>query len=63
MNQKLEALYELDRRGKKNGVDVSIITEEELKAIDPNAKTFRHALFSPNTATVDPDGSQHSHKK
>jgi (S)-2-hydroxyglutarate dehydrogenase len=50
----LEALYELDRRGKKNGVDVSIITEEELKAIDPNAKTFRYALFSPNTATVDP---------
>ncbi len=50
----LEALYELDKRGKKNGVDVSIITEEELKAIDPNAKTFRHALFSPNTATVDP---------
>jgi L-2-hydroxyglutarate oxidase LhgO len=50
----LEALYELDKRGKQNGVDVSIITEEELKAIDPNAKTFRHALFSPNTATVDP---------
>ena len=50
----LEALYELDRRGKKNGVDVSIITEEELKAIDPNAKTYKYALFSPNTATVDP---------
>jgi len=50
----LDALYELDKRGKKNGVDVSIITEEELKAIDPNAKTFRYALFSPNTATVDP---------
>lgn len=50
----LEPLYELDRRGKKNGVDVSIITEEELKAIDPNAKTFKYALFSPGTATVDP---------
>jgi (S)-2-hydroxyglutarate dehydrogenase len=50
----LEALYELERRGKKNGVDVTIITEEELKAIDPNAKTFQFALFSPNTATVDP---------
>jgi L-2-hydroxyglutarate oxidase LhgO len=50
----LDALYELDKRGKKNGVDVSIITDEELKAIDPNAKTFRYALFSPNTATVDP---------
>jgi len=50
----LEALYELERRGKKNGVDVSIITEAELKEIDPNAKTTQFALFSPATATVDP---------
>ena len=50
----LEALYELERRGKKNGVDVSIITETELKEIDPNAKTTQFALFSPNTATIDP---------
>ena len=50
----LEALYELEKRGKRNGVDVSIITEEEMKAIDPNAKTHKFALFSPNTATVDP---------
>jgi L-2-hydroxyglutarate oxidase LhgO len=47
-------LYELDRRGKKNWVDVRIITEDELKEIDPNAKTYKFALFSPNTATVDP---------
>lgn len=50
----LEPLYELDRRGKRNGVDVKIITEAEMKDIDPNAKTFRYALYSPNTATVDP---------
>ena len=50
----LEPLYELDRRGKRNGVDVKIITGAELKEIDPNAKTFQHALWSPNTATVDP---------
>jgi len=50
----LEALYELERRGKKNGVDVKIITAEELKAIEPNAKTFKYALYSPDTATVDP---------
>ncbi|HTX88137.1 MAG TPA: L-2-hydroxyglutarate oxidase [Bacteroidales bacterium] len=50
----LEALYELDRRGKKNGVDVSLISEKELAEIEPNAKTFQQALFSPNTATVDP---------
>jgi L-2-hydroxyglutarate oxidase LhgO len=50
----IEPLHELDRRGKKNGVDVKIITEAELKEIDPNAKTFRYALYSPSTATVDP---------
>jgi L-2-hydroxyglutarate oxidase LhgO len=50
----LEPLYELDRRGKRNGVDVKIITEAEMKDIDPNAKTFRFALYSPSTATVDP---------
>ncbi len=50
----LEPLYELDRRGKRNGVDVKIITEGELKEIDPNARTFKFALYSPNTATVDP---------
>ncbi len=50
----LEPLYELDRRGKRNGVDVKIITEAEMKDIDPNAKTFKFALYSPSTATVDP---------
>lgn len=50
----LEPLYELDRRGKRNGVDVKIITEAEMRDIDPNAKTFKYALYSPNTATVDP---------
>jgi L-2-hydroxyglutarate oxidase LhgO len=50
----LEPLYELDRRGKRNGVDVKIITEAEMKDVDPNAKTFKYALYSPSTATVDP---------
>jgi (S)-2-hydroxyglutarate dehydrogenase len=50
----LEPLHELERRGIKNGVDVKIITEQEMKEIDPNAKTFKFALWSPNTATVDP---------
>ncbi len=50
----LEPLYELDRRGKRNGVDVKIITEAEMKEVDPNAKTFKYALYSPSTATVDP---------
>jgi L-2-hydroxyglutarate oxidase LhgO len=50
----LPALYELNKRGKTNGVDVTLIDEKQLAYIDPNVKTFKHALFSPNTATVDP---------
>ncbi len=49
-----DGIYELEKRGKKNGVNVSVISEQELKEIDPNAKTTRVALFSPDTATVDP---------
>lgn len=50
----LPALFELEKRGKVNGVEVKIIDEKELAEIDPNVKTFKHALWSPNTATVDP---------
>ena len=50
----IEGIYELERRGKRNGVDVRIVTEAEMKEIEPNAKTFKIGLFSPNTATVDP---------
>ena len=50
----LETLYELERRCKKNGVKGWIIDEKELCDIDENAKTFKYALFSPTTATVNP---------
>lgn len=50
----LPALYELERRGRANGVDVRLISEGELAAIEPNAKTTKHALYSPTTATVEP---------
>ena len=50
----LKALYELEKRGKANGVDVRLIDEKELAAIEPNARTFQQALYSPSTATVDP---------
>ncbi|HAH31670.1 MAG TPA: L-2-hydroxyglutarate oxidase [Elusimicrobia bacterium] len=50
----LKGLYELQKRGKANGVDVRLIDEKELAEIEPNAKTFKHALYSPATATVDP---------
>lgn len=50
----LASLFELEKRGHTNGVDVKLITADELKAIDPNALTHKYALYSPTTATVDP---------
>lgn len=52
--EELEALFELERRGRANGVDVRIIDEKELASIDPNVRTRSRALLSPTTATVDP---------
>jgi len=50
----LETLYELYHRGKTNGVRVEIIDEKRLSQIEPNAKTNKEALYSPDTATVNP---------
>ena len=50
----LPALFELEKRGKINGVEVRIIDEKELALLDPNVKSCKYALFSPTTATVDP---------
>jgi len=59
----LPALFELDKRGKANGVDVKIIDENELFEMDPNVKSFKYALYSPTTATVDPVEINHAIKK
>ena len=53
-DKELESLYELERRGRNNGVDVKLISPEELSVIEPNAKTYKKALYSPSTASVDP---------
>jgi L-2-hydroxyglutarate oxidase LhgO len=50
----LQSLFELERRGKANGVDVRLIDEKELNEMEPNAITYKYALYSPTTATVDP---------
>ena len=61
--KELKSLYELEQRGRQNGVDVRIIDEKELLEIDPNVQTYKKALYSPNTATVDPvEISQHIKK-
>ena len=50
----IEGIYELKRRGDRNGVDVRLIDEKELNEIEPNARTLDKALFSPNTSTINP---------
>ena len=50
----IDGLYELQSRAQKNGVEAYIISETEAKEIDPNVKTYKKALFSPTTASVDP---------
>ena len=50
----LETLFELQKRAQTNGVEAYLIDEDELRRIEPNARTFSRALYSPTTATVDP---------
>lgn len=50
----LPTLYELETRGKTNGVDITLINAKEAAEIEPKARTFEFALYSPTTATVDP---------
>ncbi len=47
-------LAELHRRGNANQVETHIIDEQQLAEIEPNAKTFQQALYSPATASVNP---------
>lgn len=47
-------IEELYRRAKANGSTVKIIDQQELKEIEPYAKTVEKALYSPLTAVVDP---------
>jgi (S)-2-hydroxyglutarate dehydrogenase len=52
--EELQTLFELKKRGDTNGVPVEIIDEEQLKKLEPNAKTYHKALYSPSTSSVDP---------
>ena len=52
--KEVEVLKELERRSKANNAGAYLISEEEAKKIDSNAKTYKYALFSPNTASVNP---------
>ena len=47
-------LDELMTRARNNGVPLELITDEESQAIEPRAKTYQQALFSPTTASINP---------
>ena len=53
-SSELEELKNLQNRAQINGVDTKIIDEQDLKEIEPYAKTFQKALYSPTTATINP---------
>ncbi|MCX8123365.1 MAG: L-2-hydroxyglutarate oxidase [Spirochaetes bacterium] len=50
----LPTLHLLYERARNNGVQVQLINVKQLAAIEPCAKTYNEALFSPQTAVVDP---------
>ncbi|MEK9628135.1 MAG: L-2-hydroxyglutarate oxidase [Nitrospinota bacterium] len=50
----LVQLDELMARAQANGVPIESITEKEAKVIEPRVKTFKRALFSPTTSSVNP---------
>lgn len=52
--QEVLGLEELKRRGDHNGVELSWLSASELEQRYPNIKTHTKALYSPNTATINP---------
>ncbi len=50
----LKTLHLLYERGIKNGVDVKLVDEDWVWKNFKNIKTYKQALFSPTTSTVDP---------
>lgn len=54
-SHELERLFELHERAIQNGVRSSIVDRKELIEIEPYASTCEKALYSPDTAVVDPN--------
>jgi L-2-hydroxyglutarate oxidase LhgO len=50
----LRGLAELRSRGRANGVSLEEVAADDVHRIDPRAKTYDRALFSPSTASIDP---------
>ena len=50
----LARLEELAAQAEKNGVRVELVGEAEARRIEPRARVYKKALFSPTTASSDP---------
>lgn len=50
----LRDLDELFLRGEKNGVQLEKISANDARKIEPRARTYERALYSPSTAAIDP---------
>lgn len=59
----LQGLDLLLQRGHTNDIELQEISAEEARRIEPRAKTFERALFSPTTASVDPVTVMNSMRK
>ncbi len=53
--KQLVELFKLQERAEKNGVNSRIISADELRDIEPYARTFKNAIFSPDTSAFDPE--------
>ncbi|HSV44075.1 MAG TPA: L-2-hydroxyglutarate oxidase [Candidatus Bathyarchaeia archaeon] len=54
-DHELEQLQELYRRGMTNGSNVRLVSADEAKEFDPQVRTYKQALYSPDTASIDPE--------
>jgi len=61
--EEYQGLFELKKRAERNGVELHWVDEIEASEIDPNVKTYKKALYSPNTASVNPVEVCHAMKK
>ena len=53
-SQEQKLIFDLYDRGMRNDVPLKIIDRAELKKIEPQAKTFEYALWSPSTSVANP---------
>ena len=50
----MKTLHTLKERGDNNNVPVELITATQAMEIEPHINTFKYALFSPTTSSVNP---------